>query len=279
METPEVVTPDDAAKPAAENAPAAANGSTLPAKVTMPEGSGFPPDGKGSMNDPAPHEFWLMVRPPHDPRAGEWRHEVIERLKLVLLCAAAWSLLHEFLYRPLNLWQQSWHLLPFAFLGGALFALPELRLRQCTRFGISAGVVCGLVPMLIQTAGLLLGLNELYGFDMVMLGAALGCAAGLGTRYPLAAQWGLLAGAAGGLLGNLPVVWLATGFAKMGSYVSDSGMPFWLSILTTFFITTLRFAPVAGFAGVAVYYAIEYKKVDEAAIAESSASLRAHKEA
>ncbi|MCW8132391.1 MAG: hypothetical protein KIS92_18735, partial [Planctomycetota bacterium] len=176
---------------------------------------------------------------------------------------AFWTVLYEFLYRPLNIWQQSWHLPIFAFLSGALFVFPEFKLRNARHFALAAGVACGLVRVLVQLLAWALNLQELYGADHVILGAALGYCAGLSTRYPLAAQWGLAAGALGGLVGSIPDVWLSTGFAKIGSKMSDSGMPFWLSPIKTFFVSSASFLPIAFAAGVAIYYAFEFKKVNE----------------
>lgn len=201
--------------------------------------------------------------PPKDPMAGVWHHEVVERLKWMLAACGAWAVFFEFLYRPLNVWHQSWHVPLFAFLSGALFVFPEFKLRSARKYALTAAVVCGIVRLLVQLIAMALNLQELYGADHIILGAALGLCAGLSTRYPLAAHLGLGAGALGGLVGSIPDVWLSTGFAKIGSYMSDSGMPFWLSLIATCFVTAARFLPIAFACGVAVYYAFEFKKVNE----------------
>lgn len=226
--------------------------------MPIPEGNGFPPVGKGIMDD-----LWRKIEPPPDAEAGVYRHEILERGKWVLVCAAAWALLITFIWRPLNLWNQSWHLLPFAFLSGAIFAAPEFWLRKSRQYGLAAAVACGMVRLSVQVIWELLGLQTLYGADQILLGAALGFAAGLGTRYPLAALWGLGAGAIGGLIGSIPDVWLNTSFSKMGSWVSDSGSPFWLLLFQTFFVGVARFLPIAALSGYAIHWAFEYRNVME----------------
>jgi hypothetical protein len=181
----------------------------------------------------------------------------------VLVSACVWALLITFIWRPLNLWNQSWHLLPFAFLSGAVFAAPEFWLRKSRPYGLAAAAGCGLVRLTVQVLWVALGLQTLYGMDQVLLGAALGLAAGLGTRYPMAALWGLGAGAVGGLIGSIPDVWLNTGFSKVGSFISDSGIPFWLLFFQTFFVALARFLPIAALSGYAIHWAYEYRNVME----------------